>query len=59
MEIKSKFGTYKVATGNIYTKVGDIKHNKEEVILLIKEAITKNDGILLNMLLRLFDVSIS
>ena len=46
MEIKSKFGTYKVATGNIYTKVGDIKHNKEEVILLIKEAISKKVSVL-------------
>ncbi len=46
MEIKSKFGTYKVATGNIFTKVGDVNHNKEEVISLIKEAIAKNVNIL-------------
>ena len=46
MEIKSKFGTYKVATGNIYTKVGDVNHNKEEIIKLIKEAISKNVSVL-------------
>ncbi len=46
MEIKSKFGTYKVATGNIYTKVGDINFNKDEIILLIKEAISKNVSVL-------------
>ena len=34
----AKFGFYKVATGNILTKVGDVSKNKESILNLIKEA---------------------
>lgn len=46
MKNKSKYLTYKVATGNILTKVGDIDYNTNEIIKLIKEGIKNNVSIL-------------
>ncbi len=46
MDYKSKYLTYKVATGNIFTKVGDVNHNKEEVIKLIKDALKEKVSVL-------------
>lgn len=36
--MKTKYGFYKVATGNFITRVGEINKNKEETIKLIKKA---------------------
>ena len=36
--MRSKFGFYKVGTGNFLTHVGDVKKNTDEIIKLIKKA---------------------
>lgn len=46
MFMKSKYGFYKVATGNFITHVADVKKNKEEIITLIKEASDKEVNVL-------------
>lgn len=42
----SKYGYYKVATGNFEVKVGDVNSNKEKIIELISEAEKNNVNVL-------------
>lgn len=44
--MNSKYGFYKIASGNFITRVGEVDKNKEEIISLIKEAKEKNINVL-------------
>lgn len=46
MFMKSKYGFYKVATGNFITHVADVEKNKEEIVKLINEASNKEVNVL-------------
>lgn len=44
--MNSKYGFYKIASGNFITHVGEVNKNKEEIISLINEAKEKNINVL-------------